>query len=612
MFVPKLELPAKFAAHPQLSVEPRPDKIIAWLDQLPLANTVQSLRDINDILSQYNRIELAPRKRFAAVEPIRTRIMALIPALRKEYSDATLPLSDRKQQRYQTALLLWKELANAYKAALTDLLLTEKEVLDPKEVLIPSLYHVINAHTESLIDTYALYAREPATIWLDMHQLYFYAAVHSITDIPFVAADVPRSPTINKAYRKAVLLTLCDPYHLLPGEIAKVALELDQSDALLMSMTITPSAPTSGQFVIDPNADSAPRYVDDAASVPARADMRTLDLKATRETALRRAQGITDDGSRVGTTKAAQTTLTQRQMREMYLRLTRTWGPRGTRTSARVPAMQHVALAAGLSAVHHCISDGADFHPELSEFAVKQRQDTLGESPLIMSQHAPGAAPSASEQNTSNTRQGRAARFETSVGMASQNDIWTKIYHTSNSQVLVQHTDDTLVDQHNATCAVRDLSEGGLALSFALAQTKVRTRVGDLVAIKHVDPLQSSQVAQRWNICAVRWLRTYTDNTGFDLGIELLAEDGLPVATRAVDGVGKGGEYFRGLIVPRVDPTMQESTLLVMPAIYDVGTILLLNTIEALMHVKLLKLIEGTSSFARFQFRVIDNVPVMK
>lgn len=611
MFVPKLDLPAKFAVHPQLTVEPRPDKIIAWLDQLPLANTVQSLRDINDVLSQYNRIELAPRKRFAAVEPIRTRVAALIPALRKEYSDATLPLSERKQQRYQTALLLWKELANAYKATLTDLLLTEKEVLDPKEVLIPSLYHVINAHTESLIDAYALYAREPATIWLDMHQLYFYGTVHSITDIPFVAADAPRNPTINKAYRKAVLLTLCDPYHLLPGEIAKVAHELDQSDALLMSMTITPNAPTAGQFVIDPNVDSAPRYVDDAATLPARADMRTLDLKATREAALRRAQGITDDGTRVGATKASQTTLTQRQMREMYLRLTRTWGPRGTRSSARVPAMQHVALAAGLSAVHHCISNGADFHPELSEFAAKQRQGAPAGSPLVMSQHAPGAAPSTNETNAS-ARQGRAARFESSVGMASQNDIWTKIYHTENSQVLIQHTDDTLIDQHNATCAVRDLSEGGLALSFALAQTKVRTRVGDLVAIKHVDPMHASDTSQRWRICAVRWLRTFTDNTGFDLGIEQLAEDGLPVATRAVEGVGKGSEYFRGLIVPRVDPSAQESTLLAMPSIYDVGTILLLNSDEALMHVKLLRLIEGTGSFARFQFRVIDNVPLLK
>ena len=605
MFVPKLDLPAKFAGALTLAVEPRPDKIIAWLDQLPLANTVQSLRDIHNLLNQYNRAELAPRKRFAATEPIRARVQSLIPALRKEYSDTTLPLSDLKQQRYLTAQLLWKEIANSYKATLTDLLLTEKEVLNPKEVLVPSLCYVLEAHTECLIDTYALYSREPVSLWLDMHQLYLYSTIHSIVDIPFNLSDSPRKLTINKAYRKAVLLALCDPYHLLPGEIAKVEQELDQSETLLMSMAITTTAPVIGQFLLDFNVDAPPRYIDNTANAVARADTRALDLKATRDAVLKRAQGLLDDGSRLGIAKTTQTTLTQRQLREMYLRLTRTWGPRGTRMSSRQPTLQHVVLAAGMSAVHHCISQGKDFSPEQSEFNIKQGEIQREPSPLGLSGHTPGAMPSPSD-NAPSTRQGRAARFDTSsVGLANQNDIWTKIYLTEGGQRLVQHTDDTIVAQHNATCAVKDLSQGGFALGFSLAQTKVRTRVGDLVAIKHVDAIQGTAPDLPWHICAVRWLRTYSDHSGFDLGLELMVENATPIATRAVEGVGKGSEYFRGILEPSAEPSHAGSMILVMPSIYDVGTVLIVNTGETIMQIKLLKLIEGTSSFARFQYRTL-------
>ena len=101
MFAPKLSTPPKYASLPKLIVEPRAEMLAEWLAHLPLANPQQSARDIVDVLTQLNRIEIVAKKRLALLETLRPRILELAPTLRKEYIDAELPLSERKKQRHE-------------------------------------------------------------------------------------------------------------------------------------------------------------------------------------------------------------------------------------------------------------------------------------------------------------------------------------------------------------------------------------------------------------------------------------------------------------------------------------------------------------------------------
>ena len=104
----------------------------------------------------------------------------------------------------------------------------------------------------------------------------------------------------------------------------------------------------------------------------------------------------------------------------------------------------------------------------------------------------------------------------------------------------------------------------------------------------------------------VRWLRTSAHDK-LDLGVRLLAEDSLPVAIRGVKGVGKDSEYFRSLLIPKTDPMLHPSTLITPASVYDVDSVVIVNTGTQLFHAHLTNLLDATNAFSLFQFQIVDG-----
>jgi len=77
------------------------------------------------------------------------------------------------------------------------------------------------------------------------------------------------------------------------------------------------------------------------------------------------------------------------------------------------------------------------------------------------------------------------------------------------------------------------------------------------------------------------------------------------VATKAVQGIGKGSEYYRGLILPDMDPTTYPTTLITPAAVYDVGSVLIMLTTTHLIYIKLTRQLESTSAFSHYQFEIV-------
>jgi hypothetical protein len=188
--------------------------------------------------------------------------------------------------------------------------------------------------------------------------------------------------------------------------------------------------------------------------------------------------------------------------------------------------------------------------------------------------------------------------------MASDNDVWTKVYHTSYQQSSMYDKEHLHRDrEQSAVCSVHDASDQGLSISLELNEdTKISTRVGDLVTIRPCAGMTLPGTSDEWSICTIRWLRV-RDDSHLELGIQVLADDARAVATKATEGVGKGSEYFRGLIIPGTDPSQKQTTLITSPAVYDIGSELVVNTSKQLVPVRLIRLLEGTNSYARFEFR---------
>jgi hypothetical protein len=595
MFVPYLQLPARQELDTPWAVEHRVEAITNWLSQLPLANPFAALRDIIDYLARLNRSQFPAKRRFSLTQALTPTVASLVPLIRKEYLDAQLPLTDRKRQRHDLVLTAWRETAIAYKTVLMDLILTEKEVLDPKEILIPALAECMDALIEQLVEHYAIYAPDPHNVWGELHQVFHYGRVHAIDEIAIAAGrGRPGNVTLGQTYRRVLLLALADPFHLMPGEAIRLAADLGDLSA---QCNLTPAASGHGEegaFWVAVHVDSGPMYRDPAtATTPLPKEALLVDVRPVAEAIRKR---LSEGSARALATHATQTTLEQRQYREMYLRVAHALGARGPRRSARTPtAEQRVVMTSGLSAAHHFASGEAPFDPEATEpkLAYLGSSAPVVHTELQLQRSSPASKPTGAEVTPTINEL-----------LGNEEDVWARPFRAAQT-VSQSPFDHSPLEHHYFTCTVTDSSQGGFALSFSPEQGALRTRVGDLLAIKHVSGAQAIDTAPPWRVCAVRWLRSSI--AAVDLGVAVIAEDALAVATRAIDGVGKGGQYQRALIVPRGGLTAAEATLIAAPAIYDAGTVLKVNTERALVHLRLIKLVEATGSYARFTYRVLEN-----
>jgi hypothetical protein len=140
-----------------------------------------------------------------------------------------------------------------------------------------------------------------------------------------------------------------------------------------------------------------------------------------------------------------------------------------------------------------------------------------------------------------------------------------------------------------------------MAISCKKVDT-LRLTAGEVIGFKS----DRSPNAKDWSIGVVRWLRA-TPPDRLELGIRALADDTLAVATRGVKGVGKDSEYFRSLLIPKMDPLQYPTTLITPASVYDVDSVIFVNTGHQLFYAKLIKLVDATNAYSLFQFQIVDE-----
>lgn len=132
----------------------------------------------------------------------------------------------------------------------------------------------------------------------------------------------------------------------------------------------------------------------------------------------------------------------------------------------------------------------------------------------------------------------------------------------------------------------------------------MNVKVGEVVSY-----LFESKTGLRWKIGIVRWLHVNSDNN-IDMGIMNLSHSAVPIAVKAIDGLGKGTDYFRSLLVPKQVSISQLRSVIVPAMLYDIGTILSVNMKTKLFYIKLSKLIISSGNVAMFEFETLKNPPV--
>lgn len=581
-----LEVPDRDRA-PGAGPDLHPKAVGARVAALPLADPPRAADLLLEVIGALNRTPIDAGGRAAAVALLRPPLRTVMDALAGSYTRSPLPLSETERRRAGLVLELAKEGAYAEK-----LLVLHPVAAGAGEPAFPrALARSAAALARLLLEHYRLYAVEPRGVWGELHRLYRHAEALWTA----VGRNGPAAGALGelfREYRRAALLALADPYHLVPGEVAEVHRGLGGWVEAQPLRPPVPGGGVGGRFYVVLDGATAPAFGVPGCAAPA-GGVRVVPVAGVLHEVAARIAAL---GGRGAAGAAGRSSLAQRLERAMWLRLHRTWSARAARGSARLPAPAPVRIAIGIGSCHHFLSRGADFHPERDE--VEIRNGPLPEASTQLSLVPKELEPWKRHEEVERLRNGIARPRETRFDPEDrERDVWDKVY---------AHPVDEIPTAPGFV-ALRwerfDSSPGGLAVRGRPPRA-ARVRVGQLAAYLDLEAQPARADASAWTLGIVRWLRIHDDGH-MELGIERIADRAQPVATRGVAGTGGGTEYFRALGVPGADGDGAIAGIVVPAAVYDVGSVLAVNLTTRLLYVRLTRMRESTGSFARFDYRVV-------
>ena len=560
MTLPVLNLPLLNPKRPKPYIKPK--QFNSWLKGLPSGNVKKSSQIVLQQLRILNQSRYPYAERSQLLDALRPTVRQLLLSLKTPLIRASLPLSQDKQLIAKLIQDLLMEMAHGYKLITSDLMSKKSSKENDKLLLRESIYLSIQYLARSVVESYLVYSSPQYDAWRELHQLYRYAEYENIQnepiDDPYPDHSLPIQYTIDLAYKRIVLLSLSAPYHLMQNEAEDIFF-LVSAWTSVCSITEMEKKHISDQYGVDFATDMSPRYIPRNLEWEP-VDGRIIDISDVKErlnnhiTKVLRYNVDTDDFLVEEDTPRS---LKERQQRDMLLRLTDAWHSNLSRGNDRQDRGAKLRMALGLNACHFYSSNKASFTPEMDELRLLSKENK------------------------------QASVFANSYREALHKDRLheKKSYPISPWQ------------QHN-------ISHTGLAISCADSCENMNVKVGEVVSY-----LFESRTGLRWKIGIIRWLHIKEENH-VDMGIMNLAHSAVPIAVKAVEGIGKGTDYFRSLLIPKQVSIRQLRSVIVPALLYDIGTVLSVNMKTKLFHIKLNKLIISSGNIAMFEFETLENAPI--
>src|SRR6187431_1983844 len=167
-------------AAPPKDLEVRPKQVEAWIDSLPLAQSMDSTRKMCVHLAQLNRAKVDTDTRLAILDAYRAPAATALEELDAVYSKATLPLTPKAREALMLARDLASELAMGYKITLVEKGGGLLGAFSSKKGLSTQILRALEYKFALLRASYKSYTPVPQGVWRDMHQLYLHAEQEKI------------------------------------------------------------------------------------------------------------------------------------------------------------------------------------------------------------------------------------------------------------------------------------------------------------------------------------------------------------------------------------------------------------------------------------------------
>ena len=222
--------------------------------------------DLEAKVKQFLYVDCSDHERLELLDWIRPLLNNTALAVRAALADGKLPLPDNVLYHIDGLARIYSILADLYKTTLTSLATTVLDNADDyhnnrkqvHENLILSCYGAINFLTEQLRATYEGYRPAPKGIWHEIHHIYNYS--HYIIDLSRNTGAIDENIRdefylVEHAYKRGLLLGLCNPYHFSIEAFSVLNRTLDRWANIARLEYEGQAARQQGMFIVDADSD---------------------------------------------------------------------------------------------------------------------------------------------------------------------------------------------------------------------------------------------------------------------------------------------------------------------------------------------------------------------
>jgi hypothetical protein len=335
-------------------LEIRPKQVKAWIEALPLAQSIESARKMSAHLTALNRAKIDVDDRVQILEVYRPFAAVVLEELDAIYAKASLPLGPRGREALTLARAIAFDLASGYRIAIAEK--TGKLIAFGAKKQLPSLVtRAMEYLGAELLASYKSYSPVPSAIWSELHQLYLFAEKQGIAAEP---GDAESKATPSDLYCEALLLALTDTYRLVPGEADAVLAVLKPFRGLATLGQARPATRPGGHFLVPCDTDKPPKPMLSANDDAGGPNWRLLDANAIVDK-LRARKNAHETGN-VSATLSKSTTP---EALALMGKLVTLWGDPPKRAHRRDPMETTVAVCVGLKSVGHFVSVQSERDP---------------------------------------------------------------------------------------------------------------------------------------------------------------------------------------------------------------------------------------------------------
>ena len=540
----------------------------AWAEALPLGNAHRACMTLRTVLSDLNRVALAPATRFALLEELRPALCQATAGLTQTLLGESALITEEAEANSELIADLCELGAAGYALAAVDTIRKPDAVPDtnPARLACEALQRAVALRSEELLQAYLVYRPVPLNHWAMLHRLYALAERQQLANLPVMDPVRGEEATITGEYLPGLLIACCRTNQLRQKEILSCFELLRHWQNLAR---LEDPALGAGLFVVDLAGDRPPDFSDLLPEAPG-GTQRYLNTRTLVErlNALRQRDsggGLMLDG-------------------DLYLdshlpdHIARALGERSQRHFTRQPARPRRWIATGLSSVHYFV-------------AGERRLDQVlyGDEHVTPLEERNAGNPFLADAADARRDRWQQANPEEDVDDAAVQESGLEVPYAAQEESTRSPQRHTVFTVESA-----NVSPGGYCVEWSGLPDGIN--IGDVVCLQ-----EREQPRGGWSIAVIRWI-SQVKHAPTLLGLELLSPGATAYAGQVRMPDGGYSQPIRVLLLPEIPLVGQPHTLLAPRLVFKENQKIILSRKGETFLVKLKRQLAATAAFGQFDF----------